>query len=76
MYSLYWMKLSMSMDVIRSVINRRKGNNVDSQVETVSESYVISCGVPYANEFDAEVIADTCLHMLSKVCSLLLRQYS
>ncbi|KAF8386388.1 gcy-33, partial [Pristionchus pacificus] len=39
------------------------------KVETVSESYVISCGVPYAHEFDAEVIADTCLHMLSKIRS-------
>ncbi|GMS80253.1 hypothetical protein PENTCL1PPCAC_2428, partial [Pristionchus entomophagus] len=39
------------------------------KVETISESYMISSGVPYAHEHDSEVIADTCLHMLSKIRS-------
>ncbi|GMT11265.1 hypothetical protein PFISCL1PPCAC_2562, partial [Pristionchus fissidentatus] len=39
------------------------------KVETISESYMISSGVPYPHDHDAEVIADTCLHMLSKIKS-------
>ncbi|GMR59244.1 hypothetical protein PMAYCL1PPCAC_29439, partial [Pristionchus mayeri] len=39
------------------------------KVETISESYMISSGVPFPHEHDSEVIADTCLHMLSKIKS-------
>uniref|UniRef100_A0A8R1E9B1 guanylate cyclase n=1 Tax=Caenorhabditis japonica TaxID=281687 RepID=A0A8R1E9B1_CAEJA len=35
------------------------------KVETIGESYMISAGCPYRDEFDAEMVADCCLEMVS-----------
>jgi len=38
-----------------------------TQVETVGESYMISCGVPYPTENHAEYLADTLLSIISEM---------
>ncbi|CAI2353917.1 unnamed protein product [Caenorhabditis sp. 36 PRJEB53466] len=39
------------------------------KVETIGESYMISAGCPYRDEFDAEMVADCCLEMVSHMKS-------
>ncbi len=41
-----------------------------SQVETISESYMVSCGVPVITEFHAEYIGDVALDMLATVVKI------
>ncbi|EFP05496.1 hypothetical protein GCK72_018158 [Caenorhabditis remanei] len=39
------------------------------KVETIGESYMISAGCPYRDEYDAEMVADCCLEMVSHIKS-------
>jgi hypothetical protein len=40
------------------------------QVETISESYMVSCGVPVVTEFHGEYIGDVALDMLATVVKI------
>ncbi|CAI4231558.1 unnamed protein product [Auanema sp. JU1783] len=37
------------------------------KVETIGESYMISVGVPYSNDHDSEIVADCCIHMITRI---------
>lgn len=39
------------------------------KVETIGESYMISAGCPYRDDYDAEMVSDCCLEMVSHIKS-------